>query len=451
MATPSKEAQVAEATARSENGIQPGETTAAALDVVEDGARGAPQTDARTTPAEGSETRPVPPTRGLHDDKRAAIVARFRNDRTEAEGDRDEISDFARAGLPPDLTGQTEQADAQADADPALADGEADTGDQQQQQQQPEPVAAQPKTVRVKVFGKETEMSLEDVVAHAQKSLAADDVLDRAKSKARELDDIVETARNTVSRSAKPGANQSRDAAAETTNGSDQPSDAALNQERLHNLIETIQLGDPVEAQALLEKTIQDVATKTATNVLASERLKTEGTRTKQVLKDFEAQHQDLAKDSMARAAIEAKMFELQLEDLTALNVDLNKLPDRSPNGIALAHRWYRSEGYQTREPQDLLQKATDDFLAWKGVAPKPSVEDPEPSLTTTQSGQKPAPRIEVNLNRDTRRAAIPQQPSRASAPRQAQPAAPKPRDRSAIVQDMKTSRNGPRRLIGVS
>jgi len=84
-----------------------------------------------------------------------------------------------------------------------------------------------------------------------------------------------------------------------------------------------------------------------------------------------------------------------------------------------------------------LLKTARDDFMNWKGVKEQPA--DPA----------RAAPRVEVTVDRQQRRTAIQQQPSRTVAPKpDAITQAAPPRDRSAIVQDMINARGRPRMKV---
>jgi hypothetical protein len=429
--TPSHEAQRVEAASREQAGIQPGETNAAALDVVADGAPqdpGPAVPPLAPQPAAEPAPRETPPAVSAFDRKRDAISARFRTERTaDADADRDDVSDFARSGLPPEIAApppapQAPQDDLQPpadDVDPA-----------------PEPAPAAPPRIKVKVHGKEQELPLEEIVAHAQKSLAAENILDEAKSKLKEFDGILEQARNKVARPDLP-ANTTPDT---RTQGSDQPAATTEppNQEDPYGkLIETIQFGDPSEARELLRNTIDTATTHTVQQELLQQRLRDEGARAAKTLKDFQDSHPDLAKDPMARAAIESKMFELQLADITALGLDPARIrPDGlppTPGDIANAHRFYRANGFNVLTPQALLEQARDNFLEWKGV----KTQTPDDPATPPRA----APRIDVTVDRTQRRAAIPQQPARTAAPRPDPQATPQPRDRSSIVNAEKARR----------
>jgi len=434
----SKAAQDAEARARAESGNDPA-LNAAAVDVVDDGARGDPGSNQPPRQAGDPEQRQPPSVRAKFDDKRAEIINRFRGHRDQQQQeDRDEVSDFARSGLPPEW-GQDQQQDQQEEIDQD-AQGAVDTAGQQQE---PSP----PPKIKLKVRGEEKEYSLDEVIANAQKALAADNYLDEAKGKLKEIDDLL---RSTRDRAPRPGQNGEHPA---VQNGA-QPTDPQQGpngdqpqhpEDKIAKLIETLQFGDPEEAKSLLRNTIAETANEVVEQSLQSQRLSDEGARAAKVLKDFEDQHPEIAKDKRARAAIEADVLDLQIEDIKALGIDPDRIrPDGqppTPGDIALAHRWYRSKGFQVRSPQQMLETASKNFLEWKGVkTPEPNPADP---------GNKAPPRVEVTVDRAARRQAIPQQPSLSGAKPRAPAQAPaQPRDRSSIVQDMMANRNKPRGRI---
>lgn len=431
---PTHQEQVAEARARADAGIDPA-MTAEAVNVTDDGPRGDPGTNqpAPRVDAAPIPQRPLAPAKSEFDQRRDDIVARFRASRDEAPADEadDIISDLAASGMQPEL--------------------EPEPGPELAAEPEPEPAAppAPPKTFKLKVNGQERELSEEDLIAKAQIALASEGILDEVKALKRQYTELNQG----VTRTTPPNPNQVRQNPAQTTEQQD-PIDgdpAPPNQEdRLTKLIEAIQFGaDPAETRALLQDTIADMSKDTAntvvTQVLAQQRLKDEGARTAKVLQDFKEKHSDIANDPLADAVIQTKLYQLQVEDLKALGVDPSQLQTPSgvvtPADVAMAHRWYRSEGFAVRAPQEMLETATADFLAWKGVKPPPQPADP---------AAKAAPRVDISVDRTARRAAIPQQPSRAAAPRAAQEAAPQPRDRSSIVQDEIARRQTLRGVRGI-
>lgn len=432
MAAPSKAAQDAEGNARAEAGIQPGDNTQA-LDVVDaDGAAGGDEA-ARAAPAPAAEPaeRTAPPVRSEFNSRRDEIAKRFRADRTtEAAEQADDISDFARSGLPPEFAAPPINLEPAQAEQGEQAEG-ADAGADESQQ------AAPPQKVKIKVRGQELEVPLEDVLAKAQIAYAADDYLDEAKSK---LDEVNNLLRSTKEQAPRPGQQGQHQAPQNGANPQPSPAtDPAAEHpgDEIDKLIETLQFGDPTEAKALLKNTISGEAGKAVSQELQSQRLRDEGTRAAKVLKDFEEAHPEIANDKRARAAIESDILDLQVEDIKALGIDPDKLrPDGNPptpGDIAVAHRWYRANGFQVRSPQEMLETATKEFLNWKGVA------GDKPAGTAPRA----APRVDVTVDRTARRQAIPQQPSRSAAPQPATPAAPaQPRDRSEIVRAEMARRN---------
>lgn len=439
-----REQQDAEALARTAAGVGLGEANA--TQVIDDGAPGDVPAPGALAPVDAADTtaRPAPIVRNANDDKRNDIINRFRGNRTKETAEAsDEISDFARSGLPADFAAQ---------AAPA-----AETVDNDVIEQQPEPTAAapatgaQPQMVKVKVHGVEREVELNQIIDHAQRSMAADNILDAAKSQFKELETLVTTARNKVGRTDQQGQHQAQpiraqadEPDAETPGQNDNPQHQG--DDRLGELLNEIQFGsDPEKAKGLLRNTIADEARTVVAQTMEQQRFQDEGARTAKVLKDFEGSHPDIAKDSRARAAIEADILDLQRKDIEALGVDPATLrPDGAPptpGDIANAHRWYRTKGFKVTAPGELLETATKNFMEWKGVKPANTPADPAPGAQ---------PRVDVTVDRTARRQAIPQQPNRtatAQPVQQAQQPA-KPRDRSAIVQDMIQKRSAPRGRI---
>jgi hypothetical protein len=387
--TPSKEAQLNEAEARARAGIEPGER-ATALDTVGDGAPLDPgQPHAPPAAQQEPAQREPPAPKSQFDGKRDAIAARFRTARVEdadVNGD-DEISELARAGMPPDFQQAPILLDDQPQpGEPQPAEGAAATGAQQQV------APAEPATtIKLTVHGKEIELPIEEVRAKAQIALASENILDEAKTKAREIDAILRDAREKAQRQGQDGQHQAAPNTTQSTEQPHPPAAAPLDQGNdIEKLIEAIQFGDPNEAKTLLQKTIAEA--KTSPEAIAAEvekglynaRLRDEGARAGKMLSDFREKHADLAKDPMANAAIEAKLFELQRDDLQKLGLDTNRIrPDglpATPADIAMAHRHYRAIGMNVRSVGTMLENARDDFLKWKGVPNENPAPQPVPA-----------------------------------------------------------------------
>jgi hypothetical protein len=306
-------------------------------------------------------------------------------------------------------------------------------------------------------------LPIEEVIAKAQIALASENILDEVKALKKELLSRTNTDQRPVQsgyqtgQPPQPGYQAGAPGTQPATEGQPTVSEAVVqpNQPDLAKLIESLQFGDPAEAAALLQDTIDRRSTATVAQAveqaLQTQRLRDEGARAAKQLADFQDQHKELANDPMARAAIEYRVFELQREDLAELGVDPDQIVNPhtgvkgAPADIAMAHRWYRAQGMNVKSPKQMLEEATGSFMEWKGVA--------KPNATPATPADKAAPRVDVTVDRTARRAAIPQQPSRAAAPTRSatQQPAPQKRDSSEIVEQMKQRTKGMPRKGGAN
>ena len=400
----------------------------------------------------------LPTVRSLNDEKRAAITAKWRTDRNEeATGgdDADALASTVRsAGLPPEFAQQAEpapQPQPEPEPEPEVAAAEPE----------PQPADSPPvenpspqQKYKIKVRGEEKEVSHEELIALARKAAAADDYLDEAKAK---LNDVNTLLRETKNRAARPAQGQPQADPSQTqpTGNPPDPMQVQPQDDPFGKLVETIQFGDPEEAKQLLQKTIGMTTAQMVQAGLQQARFRDEGARAAKTVKDFEAAHPDIAKDSKARAAIEQDIYDQQRADLDEIGVDPNTLrqdglPATSAD-IAQAHRWFRVEQGMTslKTPQQMLETAHDNFLEWKGIK-KATPAVPTPTTPTSQPRVAPV----VHVDRTVRRQAIPQQPSPTATPRPAPAPAPAPQTmdgrRSSIVQAMKGQRSKLRGSVGV-
>lgn len=394
--------------------------------------RQAPPQPQRTTEPPERQAPVVGKTPG--DVKRDEMISRFRQDRATETNEDTAVDEFSKTGMPPELV---EAPAVEQQAEPAPAEGA-----------EPQPEA--PRKFTVKVGGKTFELTEEEIVANAQIALAADNILDTAKNKLKDIEILEQQMaqrRGQVAEHQRDPSGEHQPATQPARQTAPAGSDAQHQGEDLTKLIEAIQLGDPTEAATLLQNTIaaartqpQEVAA-LVEQKLVEARLRDEGARTAKVLEDFKVKHKDLAEDPDSSAVIEATMFRLQAEDLRAIGLDPTNLrTDGQPTSkgdVAAAHRWYRSNGMKVRPPEELLSSAVDHFTKWKGG---PSKEPP--AANPAQPTNPAAPRVEVTVNRETRRASVTPQPTRTAQPAPvAQQQPQQPRDRSSVVADMQRSR----------
>lgn len=429
--TPAQSKQAAEAKALEGQRVPAGETQVA-LEGIGDGspqdpARGQqPQIKTPEPPPSAERAPPKIDTRGNR--TRNDIVSRFRTERAAEKevGEQDEMSDFTQEGLPPEFV---------QPAPAPEAEPQAEAESQPQPEAQPQ---AQPQTLRLKVNGKELDLPIEEVIAKAQIAIASDNLLDKAKNKLAEIDNLAEQVRLKAQQPSPDGHHAAPNG--QQTEPPLQPTDAQ-NRGDGKKLIEAIQFGDPDDAERLLQEEIsrraQEQVPKVVQEQLLQQRLRDEGARAAAQLKEFAEKHKDIAEDPAACAVMEVNTLLLQREDLRKLGLDPDHLRTdgipTTPGDIAEAHRFYRANGYAVRSPAQLLEDSLAKYQEWRGVKKQQTDEAaPQPQVA--------APRVELSIARQERRQAVQPQPSRTAQPRQA-PQPEQSSDRSSIVAKMKAQR----------
>lgn len=383
-----------------------------------------PEVTAETTTEEAApvaavrdaETPPPPPDR-RRVDPRDAIVARFREGREtdESESDAAEIRRFANQGLPPEMV---EPPEPELEVEP-----------------EPEPETVAPRR-RVKVRGQEIELTDEELIAAAQKGLAGDSYFEEGRRTADEakqaLDRVNVLLRQTEQGLRTPAAEHPGDQTAEPeARGAPEHPEV----DPFVDAVKQIAYEEPEKAGATLRALVENVVragTKPATQeVLRETRQSDELARSRAAMTASIGKHQDIAQDPMAIAAIQHQIAVDQLEDLKALGIEESALP-KTRDEIGRWHLFYRAEGMKVTPMAQLFTDAIDRFQKWKGGTAEPPVADPT---------RRVGPRVEVSIDRTQRRANIPQQPTRAVAPRPDSRQPTPPQDRSAVVQRMMEQR----------
>lgn len=437
MPTPTKAQQQAEATSRAAT-LGAEHVTAAdnadIADLVADSTvpdEIAPATRrAREPDPEPAERKP-PTARSPHDQTRNDIVARFRQSRqTEAEEDTDadQINRFTRSGMPPELI-PLDPEQAQEQVEPEAVEAVAEEAE-------PGPVA--PVKRKLKVRGQDIELTDEELVAAAQKGLAADSYFEESKNKLKEVDALLRDTRSRATRTAQLATHPGEAEGAQETEAPTPGEAPEHHEDPYAKVVDAIQFGDPKDAAPLLAKLVTDQASKESKETLRLERMRNDSMRSQKVLNDFTGQNPELANDKFASAAIERHIYDLQLEDLRKLGLPEEQLPT-TPKEVANWHQHYRVEGHEVRDAATLLTTARDDFMAWRGkssVSPQPAVREG-------------APKVTVTVDRQARRAAIQPQPTRTVAPKpDSVTNPPVQRDRSDVVRQMMVDRAKPRRQV---
>jgi hypothetical protein len=282
----------------------------------------------------------------------------------------------------------------------------------------------QPPLTKLKVHGVEMYLPQDQVIAEAQKSLAAGNLLESAK---------------------------------EVLSGARQPGQAAAPQpetpvtdDSYTQLAQTLQLEpDAAVAGAKLKETIVNETAK-ARQEAAREagrqvRLENELAASQRALQGFEKAHPELAADEFARDSITTQVQREINADLAAAVSQgiLKELPKTQDERNGL-HTQLRAFGAPVRPIGDIFDAAGTKYATWRGGTPaaRPA-PSPQPQATTTQSTAPAAPRVELTTARQERRASIPTQPTNGTVP--PRPAPPPEQTtagrRSAAIMAMRKAR----------
>jgi len=363
-----------------------------------------------TTIQEAREAR-KPIQRSPQDDARLAIAARFtRNE------DRPFDGDFTK---PENLYGEV--------ADPPAEEVEDESSIVGEPVQQAAPPADQPRMITRKVRGQDVTLSEDQWLERAMKVTAADSYLEESRK-------LLEEAERIKAERAGRDPQHPEGRSSTQDDGQDGDRSDGLTQHpesETKAIVEKIQFGDPDEAAVLLDQLIDKRAGKRAEEGHVERLFNNDLAKSQKALKDFRDANPELDNDKIAAQIIEANMYEIYREELLSLGLDEAKLPKTNAE-LANWHRLQRVHGFAVSDTPKLLNEAKERLNKWRGtsIAPKPAVP-----------AAKPAPRLEVNVNRTERRAAIPNQPNRASLPPPRAAAAPQKSTGSDVVNEMRRAR----------
>lgn len=304
--------------------------------------------------------------------------------------------------------------------DETIISGERRTEPQKTQQQEP------PKKRKLLVRGQEIELTEEEILARASMVTAADSYLEEARETLREAKSI--KAERAGQRSQHPeDQSGTQDDGLDNDNGEDR---SQHPESRTKSVVEKIQFGDPEEAAAELDRLIDERADKKTDERQLKRLMDNDLSKSQKALKDFVAANPELNGDKMAARAIEQTLYDIYEEDIVKLGkVDADKIP-KDPQAKAQWHRFYRVHGEPVRTAAEALEEAKTRVLRWRGV-----------STTQQQQSRKAPDRVDVNVNRTERRAAIPNSPTRSVAPRPDAAVTPAVTSRSDVISKMRKAR----------
>jgi hypothetical protein len=276
-----------------------------------------------------------------------------------------------------------------------------------------------PRTIKVKVRHEIRELPEQDVIAAAQKTLAGDGYLEEARR-------LLEDAKQVVSRP-----HQGEDPA--HANRQTDENDDQSHQTDNRALAERLQFGSPDEAAAVIAQ-LRQAGTSDPDAIrraVYDTQRATDVTKAKRSYDVFVRANEDLVKDPIAHAAMEAAFYNGLRADLRTLGYTDEQIP-RANERLVEAHRFHRIQGQDVRDTAALLEDS-------RAAVERFRVPGGEP----TPPARKDA--VTVRVDRSERRAGIPLQPARSALPASSNAAQPVQNARKAAVQKMAASG---RRLI---
>jgi hypothetical protein len=367
--------------------------------VVERGETDPPRQGQDGDPDDTGVVRREPIARSPSDDIRSNIAARFR--RAEPEDERpfngninDPENQYGEVGREPAVDDDDE---IDTPEEIAALTGQDPPARAPQRQDQP-------RMITRKVRGKDVTLSEDEWLDRAAQVTAADSYLAEAREMLAAAKEI--KAGTSPDRQHPDGPDRAQ------TDGldNDPEADAQHPEPTFRDVVEQIQYGDPDAAAEALEKLVDKRAGKKASEGALNRAYNQDLARSQKALKTFREANPELDSDEIAAIAIERGMYRLYREDIVKLGIDEAQLPT-IPAQLANWHRFYRINGYEVSDTPTLLNKSKEQFLKWRGG-------QQAPSKGQQQQSRQGAPRVEINVNRDQRRAAIPNHPNRGVTPR---------------------------------
>lgn len=366
------------------------------------------QPDPERIEPEPGERRAIPMSPA--DEMRANIAKRFnRGESVPFDGDMTN---------PENLYGSVAQQ--HEDVDPDAPEPGVPAGESGQQQE---------RTHKITIRGQVVELTDTQLIERASKVEAADSYFAEGRA-------LLEAAKQVKKELAAPDS-QHPDGRQAADDGQDRDTRATPRRpgEDTLEVVKDLQFGDPEEAADKLNRLIDARADQRANEGHLQRLVNNDLAKAQKSLRDFTAANPQIANDEDASMLMENHIYKIYRDDIAKLGVvDEAQIP-KDPKTLADWHRYYRVHGQPVSSIPDVLSRAKEHVVKRLGVSGEP----PQPVVRP-----KGAPNVEVNVDRTARRAAIPNQPNRAVAPRRDAQAPQGKTPASNVINDMRRARGQP-------
>lgn len=311
------------------------------------------------------------------------------------------------------------------------------------------PPSDEPRKLKVKVNREEIELSEEDVIAHAQQSLAAGSILEKAQRERAEAQTLLETLRREranppAPEAANPPSEQKRPP---TPAASDTPPTPADDDPDMDDIVDRIQVGDPKQAREALQKygdrIIEQVVARIGNldeRIVDTMETVTENTArqtaTREVLESFAKDNPEF-RSARLQPALATASLEIMEEHMRTAGVS-----DDALNGFITSRKLTRAEGIGAAY-RHLLEMDGNKFkLPTHDVVLNSAADVIRKDLNLPSRRPNPAPASVDASQRVERKERIALQPRRANAPLQGERRELTREERAkAAVQQMRASR----------
>lgn len=312
-------------------------------------------------------------------------------------------------------------------------EGDGEEGDGEGQGEGDAPPAEGERKVKLKVRGQDVEMTLEEALAAAQKTLAGDSYFEEGRRLLEEAKEL----RRAIDAGERGPLSEAENKAAER-NLSDSAKDAR------RRLIEAVQYGSPEDAEEAFNGFTETVVEEVQNTIDQRQRKMIEAQRLEVVKQSFGAGQQyvtetypaitqspTLAAEFIDRTAVACKAIMIEVvdklpADLKARFVESRNGPDdiraiENPRDVIEKYAQMASKGYGVPPPHEVFKGMADIEAKRLNLTPSSGKQRPSPTSpargTTPATGDQGSGRVNLSGERLARKEGLSSQPTRTGAP----------------------------------